>query len=194
LAVITQQAGQLTTLGTQLESLKGVQSDLDKLKDTQKKADETAAKEAGEFEKLYNETKAELETITKANNALERTIEVLRAAPGVAADSGFTVEAIQEASQWVDAETKGEHPTVKVLELAAEKLKKLGLQATPETMAHGGTGSSGAGSRDGADVELAELKELHKKGLYDLTARNEFAVKSKQWRDKHPGQALPKMQ
>jgi chromosome segregation ATPase len=194
LAVIQDQAGKLAELTASVKSLKSVQSDLDKLKTAQQEAEEAAAKEAGKFEDLHAKEKAtreQVEAKLAARDRLDAINDAVESAEGLA----FSIKAVKKTAKRIDAETQGEHSSEELIELAVKELESFGVVTKPDTMAIGGTGSTGAGAVNSDSVEIAELKTLHKKGRDgDLTAQRDFAVKSSLWQQKHPGQKLPAME
>jgi hypothetical protein len=193
LELVQKQAGQISELTASVKSLRGVQSDFDKLQKERKEAEEAAAKEAGNFKELYEKAEATIKqheneiASWKRNSEIDQAVET---AEGLA----FGIPAVKEMSKRVDADTGGTHTPAELIELATKKLESWGLSTKPETLALGATGSTGAGPRDAEAVETAELKALYKKGQDgDLTAQREYIVKESMWRTKHPGQPLPAM-
>ena len=175
--MVADQAKQIADLTSKIGTLSTVEKELGKVKKAQTEAEEAAAKEKGDYEKLFNEEKTKREQLENVNNKRRRVGEVQDAVIA-AKDLPYPTNAVLKTAKRVDAETGHELSVEDLIAKAVEDLEGMGLVATPETIALGGGAGSGINhSRDHEAGTKAHMEELKKKATEgDRTAYEKYIV------------------
>jgi hypothetical protein len=177
IAMIAAQATQIAELTGTVNKLLPVAKELEDTKKAQAERDEAAAKEKGDFEKLYGDEKTKNEQLVNENNKRQRVGEVSDAVIA-AKDLPYPTNAVLKTAKRLDAETGHELAVEDLIKKTVEELEGMGLVATPETLAIGGGAGTGVNhSRDPKAASKAKMDELKKKAAEgDRTAYNQYIV------------------
>ena len=175
--MVVEQAKQIAELTSTVGKLSPVAKELDKFKKAQAERDEAAAKEKGDFEKLFNDEKAKSEKLVNDLTMRQRAGEVSDAVIA-AKDLAYPTNAVLKTAKRLDAETGYELSVDDLIKQTVEELESFGLVAAPETLAIGGGAGTGLNhARDPEGGTKAHMEELKKKATEgDRTAYEKYIV------------------